>query len=191
MKVFDGNINKIISSTFTKVMRIIPDWVTPNSISFVGGFLSVGTILLFGFCYSDLELVVLLLFLIFPFDVLDGMLARYRGLETEFGRKLDPAIDNTVAILFIIYLLYSEVLSVLSLVLIGLYACKYTLVLLKRSYDVGGGRMALVGMFFIKIVADLWWIQYNTILIALIIWNCISLFSGIYLTREVKTITVD
>ncbi len=78
MKIFDGNINKSILSFFKAIIDKIPDWITPNLVSFFGGGLSVFVILFFGFYMENLNLVVVLLFILFPFDMIDGMLARRR-----------------------------------------------------------------------------------------------------------------
>ncbi len=106
-------------------------------------------------------------------------------VETEFGRILDPAVDSVVAILFVAYLLSFSVFDQLAFALVALYVIKYILVLLKRNHDLGGGRMAIIGMFFIKIFADFYWIQSKTILLVLVIWNCMSIFPGLYFTRAV------
>ena len=68
--------------------------VTPNAISFFSLILAVAASCFFAFSsYPIIIIGVILLHLVYTFDMLDGQYARYKGLSSKFGQWFDPFID--------------------------------------------------------------------------------------------------
>lgn len=66
--------------------------VTPNFLTVVGFFLTCGVAAVIGAGYPQLGGVLVLV--VGLFDMLDGAMARVRGLKTSFGAFLDSTLDR-------------------------------------------------------------------------------------------------
>src|SRR5688572_19882399 len=66
--------------------------VTPNFLTVVGFFLTCGVAVVIGLGYELLGGVLVLA--VGLFDMLDGAMARVRGLQTRFGAFLDSTLDR-------------------------------------------------------------------------------------------------
>jgi phosphatidylglycerophosphate synthase len=88
---------------------------TPNVISFLSLSLAVAASYYFAcFSYPIILIGVLLLHLVYTFDMLDGQYARYRGMTSKYGRWLDPFLDDIkISLVFITlsYRAYSDTLD--------------------------------------------------------------------------------
>lgn len=75
--------------------------ITPNAISFFSLILAIAASCCFAFFNYPLIIIgVILLHLVYTFDMLDGQYARFKGLSSKFGQWFDPFID-TIKISFL------------------------------------------------------------------------------------------
>lgn len=69
--------------------------ITPNQVSLLSLAVLIAASLFFASGdYFSMIIGVCLLHLTYTFDMLDGQLARYKGLSSKFGKWLDPFLDS-------------------------------------------------------------------------------------------------
>ena len=83
--------DKILERT---LLRIIPEWVTPNAVSWLRLFCvpAVGYLLWVG----NYEIALPIFFISAFSDAVDGSLARTRNLVSGFGKMFDPLADKAL-----------------------------------------------------------------------------------------------
>lgn len=84
-----------------RVVSIFPQWVTPNQLTYLRMACSL-LILALEFNNSGLGIIILLGLIAGFSDLLDGALARARGLVTNLGALLDPVSDKLFALTLIV-----------------------------------------------------------------------------------------
>lgn len=84
-----------------RVVSIFPQWVTPNHLTYLRMVCSL-IILALEFNNSGLGIIILLGLIAGFSDLLDGALARARGLVTNLGALLDPLSDKLFALTLIV-----------------------------------------------------------------------------------------
>jgi phosphatidylglycerophosphate synthase len=84
-----------------RVVSVFPGWVTPNHLTFLRMACSL-VILALEFNNSGLGIIIILGLIAGFSDLLDGALARARGLVTNLGAFLDPLSDKLFAIVLIV-----------------------------------------------------------------------------------------
>ncbi len=84
-----------------RVVSVFPQWVTPNHLTFLRMACTL-VILAFEFNNSGLGIIIILGLVAGFSDLLDGALARARGLVTNLGAFLDPLSDKLFAIVLIV-----------------------------------------------------------------------------------------
>lgn len=133
------------------VVSWMPGWVSPNTITIFGGVLNVILLALFYFGSISYYSFLWLFFLTQIFDVLDGMVARVRGLASVFGQRLDTAIDMLSGLGFLFVLFFSgfQIELVWIVALTALYGFRFLLVLKGKDLEVGGYKNALVTGFLL------------------------------------------
>ncbi len=86
-----------------RLVGLFPQWVTPNQLTFLRMACSLG-ILALEFRQSGLGWMIILGLAAGFSDLLDGALARSRGLVTRLGAFLDPLGDKLFALVLVIVL---------------------------------------------------------------------------------------
>lgn len=84
-----------------RVVRVFPAWVMPNHLTFLRMACSLA-ILVLELLNGSLGLIILLGLVAGFSDLLDGALARSRGLVTSLGAFLDPLSDKLFALVLIV-----------------------------------------------------------------------------------------
>ena len=80
------------------VAALLPGWLTPNQLTMFRMALSL-VILAVGLAGASIGLVIILCLVAGVSDILDGALARQRGLVTRLGALLDPLSDKFFALI--------------------------------------------------------------------------------------------
>ncbi|MDD4995605.1 MAG: CDP-alcohol phosphatidyltransferase family protein [Patescibacteria group bacterium] len=83
---------KLLSST----VRHFPRFITPNLITIMRIFFL--PVIIYYILHGRLFVAMIFFIIVFLLDVLDGPLARSRGLVTNFGALADPFIDKIIFI---------------------------------------------------------------------------------------------
>ena len=117
---FFKNFYTQYNSVMEKVIgKIFPVWITPNSITIFRAFMFLPVIILLLLDYHWTSFIV---FVISGYlDSIDGLLARHRKQETDFGAALDALMDKIFFICLltpIVFLMNYEETDVLVVVLI-------------------------------------------------------------------------
>lgn len=73
-------------------LRWVPNWITPNRLTFLRIVLTPVVFLLI--LFGEYQIGVMAFLAVAFTDVLDGSLARTRGMITEFGMLFDPLADK-------------------------------------------------------------------------------------------------
>jgi phosphatidylglycerophosphate synthase len=84
-----------------RVVSVFPDWVTPNHLTYLRMACSLAMLVL-ELYHSGLGVIIILGLIAGFSDLLDGALARARGLVTELGAFLDPLSDKLFAIVLMV-----------------------------------------------------------------------------------------
>lgn len=84
-----------------RVVSVFPMWVTPNHLTYLRMACSL-LILVLEFNNSGLGIIILLGLMAGFSDLLDGALARARGLVTSLGAFLDPVSDKLFALTLVV-----------------------------------------------------------------------------------------
>ena len=84
-----------------RVVSVFPKWVTPNHLTFLRMACSL-VILWLELENSGLGIIILLGLIAGFSDLLDGALARARGLVTNLGAFLDPLSDKLFAVVLVV-----------------------------------------------------------------------------------------
>jgi phosphatidylglycerophosphate synthase len=148
----------------SKIIEIIPDWLTPNMITVVRLVFIVPVI--FFLITKMWALFVIFYILCLASDALDGALSRVRGMHSKFGATLDPVIDKILhwSIFCVYFPFYPLLIGLIILLDIIVAAGGLTIILyfrkIKRVLPVFGaniyGKMkvvsqsACVGAFFYR-----------------------------------------
>ncbi|MFC1598930.1 CDP-alcohol phosphatidyltransferase family protein [Patescibacteria group bacterium] len=101
---------------FLPLVKILPDWVTPNHLSALRLCMFLPLILLMLLHFYKTVAVLFLFAAIL--DGVDGSMARYRNQETKLGAILDPTADKVVNfVVFLGFLFYIKSNIYLGLIL--------------------------------------------------------------------------
>lgn len=109
---------KIDANLALKLLKIIPDWITPNSLSVLR--LLMIPLIVYSFIANNFVAALLLFIAAALLDVLDGTLARSRQQFSRWGLVLDPLADKLLIISVILMLVFTypfPLLIILALVL--------------------------------------------------------------------------
>ena len=85
-------------------LRLVPSWVTPNRLTLLRIIMTPAVFFIILF---ELYTIGIILFLLTAFtDVLDGSLARTKGMITNFGKLFDPLADKLLIGSIVILLVF-------------------------------------------------------------------------------------
>lgn len=163
------------------LVRIIPNWVTPNFLTFIGflGSIFISISFVFASLYDELFLLVAVLgFVINWFgDSLDGRLAYYRNHPRRwYGFVLDITVDFLGTVLIGLgFIYYAEGFTkILGYLFVAFYAWEFIIVLMRfklsGDYSIDSG---LFGPTEVRIVVSI------IIIVEIFFRGSISYFAGI------------
>jgi phosphatidylglycerophosphate synthase len=173
MKLFDKNLNLVVSKVLHPLMGLIPPFISPNIVSVLGLLVSF-----FGVVYAlvgNFQTGMMIVVLGLVFDILDGNLARYRKMESKGGYYVDRIVDIFVCILLIfLVLLKFTISSGFLFVLFVLYLFRLYFVFTERETEIGGLRVQFsLGLLLITFIGK----EYITFLLLYLVF--INLLSSV------------
>jgi cardiolipin synthase len=185
----------------SKIVEIIPGWLTPNMITAVRLVFIVPVI--FFLIAKMWALFVIFYVFCLASDALDGALSRARGMHSKFGATLDPVVDKLLHwSIFCVYFPFHPLLIGLIIFLDIVVAVGGLIVILyfrkiKRVLPVSGaniyGKMkvvlqgACVGLFFYRdLFSNGLLVNYiiTTFLALTILLSCMSIYYYIKLLNR-------
>ena len=100
------------------VLRLIPEWVTPNEVTTVR---LIGTPFVVSLMLNDFYIAGIVLFLTLAFtDAIDGSLARTKDKITDFGKLYDPLADKLLIGTMVLILVFENFNPLLGYAVLGL-----------------------------------------------------------------------
>ncbi|MFA6228244.1 MAG: CDP-alcohol phosphatidyltransferase family protein [Patescibacteria group bacterium] len=101
--IADGKIARPLDGFWrATLIKILPDWITPDGLSLLRLILIPAVLLAFAF--GNFLLAVILFALAALLDSVDGALARQRNIHTSWGLIIDPLADKLLIMMTILYL---------------------------------------------------------------------------------------
>jgi len=172
MKLFDTTFNRWTAHLLHKFLTVIPIGITPNSVSATGAAVSICALII-GIVQNNLVLLCWLSLICLIFDIFDGQLARFRHVQTQFGKILDAGVDIMISILIVIsvFVLEKNVSLFIVSLLISLYMLRFVAVVKNCEKEIGGLRPSLITGLLTTFYLQ---IPINIILSIFLVWNAIS-----------------
>jgi phosphatidylglycerophosphate synthase len=136
--------NKTVVKILSPALKAMPQWIKPSHLTWMNFVLSLVSAL-YIYLYEDPYIFLLFLLIGMLFDFIDGPLARYRNVESLYGKNLDTVLDTAAEVviftaLFIKSFLFSWI-YILNMILFFTSKLSRNL----TNFDLGSRRSILFG----------------------------------------------